>query len=169
MLTVYHGSVYRVVRPLVGGGRVNLDFGPGFYVTDVREQAENWANVVWRRNSSLSLLLNVYELDMERVVGQEYRTLRFEAYDEAWLDFIASNRKGGGAWREYDLEEGGVANDRVFDAIEAYLDGLASKETALGLLAYQHPNNQLCLLRQRLIDDCLRYVRTEELQKGGGA
>lgn len=169
MLTVYHGSVYRVVRPLVGGGRVNLDFGPGFYVTDIREQAENWANVVWRRNTSLSPLLNVYELDVERVEREGYRTLRFEAYDEAWLDFIASNRKGGGAWRDYDLVEGGVANDRVFDAIEAYLDGLASKETALVLLAYQHPNNQLCLLRQRLIDDCLRYVRTEELRKGGGA
>ena len=111
----------------------------------------------------------MYELDVERVEREGYRTLRFEAYDEAWLDFIASNRKGGGAWRDYDLVEGGVANDRVFDAIEAYLDGLASKETALVLLAYQHPNNQLCLLRQRLIDDCLRYVRTEELRKGGGA
>ena len=32
MLTVYHGSTYRVEQPLAGVCRPNLDFGVGFYL-----------------------------------------------------------------------------------------------------------------------------------------
>ena len=32
-----------VDAPLVGIGRHNLDFGSGFYVTDIEEQAISWA------------------------------------------------------------------------------------------------------------------------------
>ena len=43
MLTVYHGSTYRVEQPLAGVCRPNLDFGVGFYLTDLKEQAVRWA------------------------------------------------------------------------------------------------------------------------------
>ncbi|GEM_PF-6270857 len=33
---VYHGAVQVVKEPLVHVGRENLDFGKGFYVTDIR-------------------------------------------------------------------------------------------------------------------------------------
>ena len=39
MLTVYHGSTYRVEQPLAGVCRPNLDFGVGFYLTDLKDQA----------------------------------------------------------------------------------------------------------------------------------
>lgn len=42
MLTVYHGSTYRVEQPLAGVCRPNLDFGVGFYLTDLKEQAVRW-------------------------------------------------------------------------------------------------------------------------------
>lgn len=31
MITLYHGSPFKVEHPLVKAGRKNLDFGPGFY------------------------------------------------------------------------------------------------------------------------------------------
>ena len=37
MITVYHGSVVEVRKPLVALGRSNLDFGKGFYLTDLEE------------------------------------------------------------------------------------------------------------------------------------
>ena len=43
MLTVYHGSTYRVEQPLAGVCRPNLDFGVGFYLTDLKDQAIRWA------------------------------------------------------------------------------------------------------------------------------
>ena len=41
-MKVYHGSTVVVESPLVSIGRENLDFGKGFYTTDLKEQAEAW-------------------------------------------------------------------------------------------------------------------------------
>lgn len=38
--TLYHGSSVIVEQPLASIGRRDLDFGPGFYLTPLREQAE---------------------------------------------------------------------------------------------------------------------------------
>ena len=46
MMTLYHGSSVSVSEPLTGVGRRELDFGPGFYLTNLREQAERWARRV---------------------------------------------------------------------------------------------------------------------------
>lgn len=42
-IEVYHGSVVKVETPICHIGRENLDFGRGFYLTDIREQAVRWA------------------------------------------------------------------------------------------------------------------------------
>lgn len=85
--------------------------------------------------------------------------LAFEHYDKAWLDFIAESRKEMRPWQDYDLIEGGVANDRVVDTVEAYIAGLISVELALSQLSYHKPNNQFCLLSQELTNRCLKFQR----------
>lgn len=161
MLTVYHGAVCAVPQPLCHVGRPHLDFGQGFYVTDLREQAVGWAQ---RQSAGREAkpVLNTYRLDIERVRAS-YRCLCFEAYDEAWLDFIANSRKGLKPWKEYDFIEGGVANDRVVDTVNLYLLGLMPADIALARLAYHLPNNQMCLLNQSLVSQCLHYIGTEAL------
>lgn len=42
-MKVYHGSTFCVDLPLASVCRDNLDFGKGFYVTDLKEQAVSWA------------------------------------------------------------------------------------------------------------------------------
>lgn len=46
VLTVYHGGTDEIKSPLVDIGRSNLDFGPGFYITDLYLQAKEWAELV---------------------------------------------------------------------------------------------------------------------------
>lgn len=46
MITLFHGSNLCVEKPLIDKGRNNLDFGKGFYLTKIQEQAEKWAEVV---------------------------------------------------------------------------------------------------------------------------
>lgn len=41
--TLYHGSNVIVEHPLINVGRKDLDFGPGFYLTPLYEQAAKWA------------------------------------------------------------------------------------------------------------------------------
>ena len=156
MLTVYHGSCEEIRRPLVKAGRPYLDFGQGFYVTDIRLQAERWAFRMELMRGKRALL-NIYELDIERVYAR-YRVLKFEHYDKEWLDFIVANRSGNPMWKNFDLVEGGVANDRVIDTIEAYMIGNITLKMALGQLAQYRPNNQICLLNQEMTDECLHFL-----------
>lgn len=159
-MIVYHGSTEIVKNPSTSIGRKNLDFGNGFYVTDLREQAVSWANRPVNR--SKKRWLNIYELNIEEAI-KEYRYLKFPKYDFDWLEFVVKNRKGEELWRNYDIIEGGIANDRVFNTIELYMAGLTPREDALERLRYEKPNNQLCLLNQELVDSCLSFISAEEI------
>lgn len=45
-MIVYHGGTQRIEHPLVHLGRAGLDFGLGFYLTDICQQAEDWADPI---------------------------------------------------------------------------------------------------------------------------
>ena len=161
MLTVYHGSTEKVETPICRFGRKNLDFGQGFYVTDIREQAITWANNM-SRNRNMPPLLNRDHLDRESILKHAKCKL-FKAYDEEWLTFIIGNRSGEDLAKEYDYVEGGVANDRVIDTVNLYMAGLIDATSALRELSKHRPNNQICILNQDIVNNYLIYDGTEEL------
>lgn len=169
-IKVFHGATCIVGNPICSAGRPNLDFGRGFYVTDIRQQAESWASRIV--NKGLPQYLNIYELDTE-TIGNNYKCLKFEAYNLDWLDFIVGSRNGEKPWQGYDFVEGGVADDRVINTVEDYINGDIPVEFALKRLAEHQPNNQMCILSQSLIDECLHFISAEPLnneamlQKGG--
>lgn len=68
-------------------------------------------------------------------------------------------RKGEAVWEEYDYIEGGVANDRVIDTVNLFINGLISEEGALRRLRYISPNNQICILNQDIL---VRYLMFNE-------
>lgn len=164
-MRVYHGSIVAVKEPLANVGRRNLDFGQGFYVTDMEEQAISWAARPF--NAGKPQILNIYEFDKEWVSSSGFKVLHFEKYDGDWLDFVVANRRGMMLWKDYDMVEGGIANDDVFNTIELYLSELIPKEEALKRLQYEKPNNQICILNQSIIDRFLHFVDAVEIRKEG--
>lgn len=160
-MLVYHGSTFRVESPLVGVGRDDLDFGKGFYITDLKGQASRWARRL-SANRGQEAVLNVYEFDIESARA-EYRCLRFPNYDKEWLQFIAANRRGEERWRGYDMIEGGVANDRVAVTLELYMNDYISEEEALGRLSAQVPNNQICITNQDIVNAYLIFKKAINL------
>lgn len=161
MITVFHGSVVDIVKPLISLGRPNLDFGQGFYLTDLEDQAKRWAVRIGTRKMA-NPVINIYQLDIE-TIRQNYHYLKFDAYDKNWLDFIVANRKGKMLWKDFDIIEGGVANDNVIDTVEDYLRGRMSAEAALSELSKHQPNNQICILNQEIIDLYLLFVKSIKL------
>lgn len=155
MITVYHGGIERVEAPLAKIGRKSLDFGQGFYVTRRLQQAQEWAERTARQRLS-SPVVNEYELDIDGIIAH-CRFLRFEHYDAQWLRFIVACRNGYDSAQDYDCVEGGVANDRVVDTVEGYMNGTIDEEHALAELSKHQPNNQLCLLNQQVIDKYLIF------------
>ena len=85
MTTLYHGSFVSVESPLVGVGRRELDFGPGFYVTTLREQAERWARRVCVVRAVNTPVISIYQFD-EESLPNDIRRIYLEHYDLRWLD-----------------------------------------------------------------------------------
>ncbi|MCQ2305237.1 MAG: DUF3990 domain-containing protein [Bacteroidales bacterium] len=160
-LIVYHGGTEEVKTPICKFGRPNLDFGQGFYVTELRNQAVSWALQMADRRKQPPVL-NVYFLDRDAVLS-EFRCKIFHAYDEDWLGFIVASRKGENVAAKYDYIEGGVANDRVVDTVNLYMAGLMDLNTALARLSEHQPNNQMCLLNQTIVDKYLIFNGTETI------
>ena len=60
IMLVYHGSEHVVERPVFHGGKKSNDYGYGFYTTESRELAKEWACA-----KNTDGYANGYELDME--------------------------------------------------------------------------------------------------------
>ncbi|MCD8387278.1 MAG: DUF3990 domain-containing protein [Bacteroidales bacterium] len=157
-MKVYHATTEIVEHPLCDVGRVDVDFGPGFYVTDILAQAKDWAEVMSKRRN-LFPVINVYELYREHYI-EESRALLLPYYNEEWLRFVVDCRRRGKIAKDYDYVEGGVANDRVVDTVKFYMQGILDLKTALGRLIFHKPNNQICLKNQALMDKYLKFLKT---------
>lgn len=138
-MIVYHGSYLEIQTPDLSHSRKNVDFGCGFYTTPIYEQAVKWCQKFKRRNKPS--IVSRYEWN--ETACQDLKILQFDAYSEEWLDFILHCRHGED-YNDFDIVIGGVANDKVFNTVELYFDGLIDKEEAIGRLRYEKPNLQIC-------------------------
>lgn len=156
-MILYHGSYIEIQHPDLQHSRANVDFGRGFYTTPIYEQAEKWCGKFIRRGNSG--VITEYEFDDASLA--ELKVLKFDAYSEDWLDFIMVCRNGKDA-SEYDVVIGGVANDKVFNTVELFFDGLIDKTEAIKRLRYEKPNLQVCLRTDKAIT-LLKFKRSVKL------
>ncbi len=153
-MIVYHGSYCEVKSPNIEFSRNALDFGKGFYVTNIKEQAINWASKFKLRGKKS--YINIYNLDLDEIKNG-YKIKEYLTYSEEWLDFILECRNGSTIYLENDVIIGGIADDRVYNTLELFEDNLINKEEALKRLRYYKPNNQICIVNQEIIDKYLSY------------
>jgi hypothetical protein len=160
MITLYHGSYMSVPSPLTGVGRRELDFGPGFYVTNLREQAERWA----RRKAALlggdKAIINAYEMK-ENTDGLKIKSFAPDLMD--WIDFVCECRDGKTEYQKYDLIYGKVANDRVFRVVDMYHTGIWDKEMALKEIKVYPTYDQIAFITQKAIDRLLVFKSFREV------
>ena len=63
----------------------------------------------------------------------------------------------------YDLIVGGIANDRVIITLDRYFTGEISQGEALGLLRFEKPNIQYCIRTDKMLQECLKFIGSEQL------
>lgn len=156
-MILYHGSFVMVDKPDLAHSRPNVDFGRGFYTTPIYEQAEKWCGRFKRRGKDG--IVSSYEFD--EGACETLKVLEFDAYSEAWLDFILNCRTGRDS-SDYDLVIGGVANDKVFNTVELYFDGLIDKREAISRLRYEKPNLQIAFRTEKALS-YLSFTGSEKL------
>lgn len=157
-MIVYHGSFLEIPTPDIRHSRPRVDFGPGFYTTPLFEQASKWCNRF--KDKGRDAVVNRYVCNDEICASR--KLLTFDSYSEEWLDFVLRCRRGDDA-TSYEIIAGGMANDRVFNTVELFYEGLITKDEALGRLRFEHPNWQVCFRTQEALDACLRFEGSEFL------
>ena len=163
-MRVYHGSTREIRQPDTAHSKRFLDFGPGFYVTTFRSQAERWARRKCDRvREAASPILNMYELD-EDFSG--FEILHFDGAEAKWLDFVCDCRDGKDA-AGFDAVIGRVADDDVFRTVQSWRQGDISRERALELLKFAGPNDQIALKTERIIARNLRFLESIRLGPEG--
>lgn len=156
-MNLFHGSYVEIPDPDLSHSRDKLDFGKGFYTTSLYEQAAQWCRRFKR--SGRSSVISKYSFDEKAF--EELSILRFETYSEEWLDYILNCRSGHAA-SQHDIVIGGVANDKVFNTVELYFDGLIDKTEAIRRLRFEKPNLQICFCTDRALQ-YLNYTGSEEI------
>jgi len=165
-MTLYHGSTVEVVSPAIIEVDVGRDFGPAFYTTDIREQAERWA--VRRKRFAdkggkqvARALVSVYEFD-ELAARSQVKCCDFPEVSLAWLDMVVRCRSSLAYRHGYDVMFGKIANDNVGETISYVVAGVMPRELALEKLKFQQINRQIAFCSQASLK-FLTFVQSYEV------
>ena len=132
MRTLYHGSREAVELPEIRVQKFHKDFYWGFYCTEFEKQAIRWATRFGK-----SGIVNVYSFDE----SAELSVKCFPEMSDEWLDFIAACRTGKP--HNYDVVEGPMADDTIFNYVQSFIDGEISREAFWALAKFKHPTHQI--------------------------
>ena len=148
---IYHGSNVVVNTPKVLTHGYYKDFGYGFYCTDLEKQAKRWA-LVKKKNH----VVNVYTYTEQN----DLKVLKFNEMTEKWLDFVVACRRG--QEHAYDIVEGPMADDTIWDYIEDYLRGAITREAFWVLAKFKYPTHQIVFCTERALSS-LKFERSWEV------
>jgi len=146
-MILYHGGTDIVERPVIRPQSAGRDFGKGFYCTDIRNQAENWAKRQGRIRKQTAIL-NMYEFDADNA-QHNLNSRMFKDYSHEWLEMVINCRKNLRYTHGFDVVFGKIANDDVGETVQAVLDGFMPFDLALQKLRFMPSNNQYCFCTEK--------------------
>ena len=139
LITIYHGSEQIVELPTFGDGKVNNDFGLGFYCTESDDLAKEWAVSSLRNGFSNRYTLDTEYLNILNLNSPDYTILN-------WIAVLVEHRlfsiktpvarrakrylidNFGVNVNAFDLITGYRADDSYFDYAESFLNNGISVE-----------------------------------------
>jgi hypothetical protein len=149
---LYHGSKEIVQYPEIRLQRYNKDFYFGFYCTLYPEQAIRWAT----RFDGVGIL-NKYEY----APNEALKIKGFPEMTEEWLDFIVACRLGKP--HDYDIVEGPMANDTIFNYVQNFVDGKISRQAFWELAKFKKPTHQISFHTARSLAT-LNFIEGQEVR-----
>lgn len=150
-MRLYHGSNLDIKEINLAMCRPYKDFGQGFYLTVIREQAENMA----RRVAMLyggEAVINQYDLDENTLTNRDLKIKNFGVKtSEEWARFVKNNRNRkftdvsspeSNMDNKYDIVIGPIANDAMAVLFRQYENGMIDFDTMLKGMEYKETTNQ---------------------------
>ena len=131
-INIYHGSNVLVEMPQIIVSGFYKDFGYGFYCTNIETQARKWA--LTKKGDSIASVYSYQE-------DKSLKLLSFPQMTEEWLDFVVNCRRG--IKHDYDIVEGPMADDQIWDYVEDFIEGSITREAFWVLAKFKHPTHQI--------------------------
>ncbi|MCL2860608.1 MAG: DUF3990 domain-containing protein [Oscillospiraceae bacterium] len=157
-MIVYHGSNMEINNIDLSKCRKYKDFGQGFYVTTLEQQAIDMAKRVVRRSYKGIPTVTIFEFDESRL--GELSIKKFERVNEDWAIMVINNRNEHmtdidneltNQDNKYDIVYGPVANDDISTIFALYVSGFLKSYQLAEELAYRKLNNQYSFHTERAI------------------
>lgn len=157
MITLYHGSNTAIQEIDLSMSKPDKDFGQGFYLTDIREQAEDMARRRVRILATGEPVVTVFSFDDNILSRTVLNVKRFEIPSEEWALFILKNRHASMQHfhHDYDIIVGPVADDGVAYQLDRYERGMITLATLVEELQYKHLSRQYYFGTER----SLKYLK----------
>lgn len=150
-MQIYYGSNVIANKPKIITDGFYKDFGYGFYCTNFEKQAKRWA--LTKKNKHV---VNVYSY----TENKNLNCLIFKEMSDEWLDFVVSSRKG--IRHEYDIVEGPMADDTIWNYVDDFARGLISRIAFWELVKFKYPTHQIVFCTEAALK-CLEYDRSYQI------
>lgn len=150
-IMVYHGSNVAVPNPKILINGHYKDFGYGFYCTNIEKQAKRWA--LTQKGESI---VNRYIY----TANPDLNICAFPDMSEAWLQFVVNCRRG--IEHNFDIVEGPMADDQIWDYVEDYMNGNISKAAFWELVKFKYPTHQIVFCTMKALEN-LHYEGSESI------
>lgn len=92
--------------------------------------------------------------------NESLKVLQFETTTEEWLQFVVNCRRG--IEHAFDIVEGPMADDQIWDYVEDYMSGKISKAAFWELIKFKYPAHQIVFCTEDALKT-LHFERSETL------
>ena len=141
-MKLYHGTNVDFDTINLEKSNKYKDFGQGFYLTDIRSQAEQLAAKKAKLFGGYPIIQE-YEFNEELLDNGELKVLKFKNPCKEWAEFIFKNRNRDlNFTHDYDVVIGPIANDGVAYLLGRYEEGTLTIDDLSRELTYKELNSQ---------------------------
>lgn len=140
-MRLYHGSNTKIEQIDLAKCKPYKDFGQGFYLTEIKEQAEQMA----RRTATIyggDPIVTEFEFDESALDVLSVK--RFENPSEEWALFVMANRSRENTHptHSFDIVVGPVADDTIATLFRNFDDGIIDLQMLVNGLRYKKISSQ---------------------------
>lgn len=158
-MILYHGTNIDFEKIVLSLCKPNKDFGRGFYLTDIKNQASQMAVRRCDFSKKGSPIVQEYEIDDSVLKSGELKVKVFETVSTEWAEFVLMNRRNKQPnLYDYDVVIGPIADDGVVLQLNLYERHLIDISQLVKGLTYHDLNSQFCFRTEKSV----KYLRRIE-------
>ena len=156
-MKLYHGSNTKIEKIDLSKCRPYKDFGQGFYLTEIKEQAEKMASRTAHIYEGEPI---VTEFEFDESALTKLSVKQFDGPNEEWALFVLANRskENQQPTHSYDIVIGPVADDDIAQLFRNFNDGYINLAMLVEGLKYKKVSSQYFFHTE----DAIKYLKVYE-------